>query len=150
VPFQSYRSFGWVPGRTVLDPAPRLLPGDVVVSDQLAVSGLVLRGEDARARAVASALDAGVDLPRRLAAAGIGWVLVERGTPGAVPDPRGLELVRAGPDLELYRVPGPIDHAAPGVARITAVVAGDAVALALVVAVCLPRVRRRVRYPAVT
>ena len=150
VPFQSYRSFAWVPGRTVLDPAPRLLPGDVVVSDQLAVSGRVLRGEDARARTVASALGAGADLPRRLAEAGVGWVLVERGTPGAVPDLRRLPLLRAGPELELYRVPGPIDHAAPGVARIIVVLAGDAVAMALVVALCLPGLRRRVRYPAVT
>jgi hypothetical protein len=149
-PFESYRSFAWVPGRTVLDPAPRLLPGDVVVSDQLAVSGRVLRGEDARARTVAAALDAGADLPRRLAAAGVGWVLVERGTPGTVPDLRGLELVRAGPQLVLYRVPGPIANTAPGVARISAVLAGDALAIALVVAACLRPLRRRVRYPAVT
>src|SRR5262249_44714889 len=100
--FPSYPSFARVPGRAGLGPAPRLLPGDVVASDQLAVSGRVLRGEDARARTVASALGAGAELPRRLAEAGVGWVLVERGTPGAVPDLRRLPLVRAGPELELY------------------------------------------------
>ncbi|HEY7047687.1 MAG TPA: hypothetical protein VH373_10745 [Jatrophihabitantaceae bacterium] len=132
VPFQSYRRFAWAPGRTVLDPAPRLLPGDVVVSDRLAVSGRVLRGEDSRARAVAAALDAGEVAPTRLAAAGVGWVLVEQGTPGPVPDLRVLTLVRSGPDLTLYRVPGPIHDAQPSRARIVVVLGSDALAVILV------------------
>jgi len=133
VPFQSYRSFPWAPGRTVLDPAPRLLPGDVVVSDRLAVSGRVLRGEDGRARAVDAALGAGAALPDRLAAAGIGWVLVEHGTSGAVPDLSRLTLVRAGPDLTLYRVPGPIHHSDPATARIVVVLIGDTLALIILI-----------------
>jgi hypothetical protein len=154
VPFQSYRSFAWAPGRTVLDPAPRLLPGDVVVSDRLAVSGRVLRGEDSRARTVAAALDSGADVAGRLAAAGVGWVLVEHGTPGAVPDLRALTLVRAGPDLTLYRVPGPIRDGQPSTARIAVVVAGDALAGILVLvaggSVLLRGRRSLVRYRAVT
>jgi hypothetical protein len=133
LPFQSYRQFSWTGGRTVLDPAPRLLPGDVVVSDQLAVSGRALRGEDDRVREVAAALGAGPSLPRDLAAAGIGWVLVEHATPGGVPDLAGLAPVRAGPDLTLYRVPGRIDGAGPSGAQITVVIVGDAVAVVTVI-----------------
>jgi hypothetical protein len=153
VPFQSYRSFSWAPGRTVLDPAPRLLPGDVLVSDQLAVSDRVLRGEDARARLVSAALDSGADAARRLAGAGVGWVLVEHGTPGAVPDRPGLTLVRAGADLTLYRVPGPIHDVRPSSVRVVIVVGGDVLALTLVVAaagaVLLRGRRKLVRYRAV-
>ena len=133
LPFQSYRQFPWTGGRTVLDPAPRLLPGEVVVSDQLAVSGRVLRGEDDRVRDVAAALGAGPSLPPDLAAAGIGWVLVEHGTPGSVPDLAGLTQVRAGADLTLYRVPGLVPRAGPSAAQITVVLAGDSVAVLMVI-----------------
>ncbi len=150
VPFQSYRRFAWAPGRTVLDPAPRLLPGDVVVSDQLAVSGRVLQGEDDRARRVGAALNSGPALARNLAATGIGWVLVEHGTPGAVPSLAGLTLIRAGTDLTLYRVPDPARRAGPSGAQIAVVVGGDAVALTLVTAACasllLGRRRSRVGF----
>jgi hypothetical protein len=131
LPFQPYRRFAWAPGRTVLDPAPRLLTGEVVVSDRLAVSGRVLRGEDDRAREVAAALGAGPALPRELAASGIGWVLVERGTPGAVPDLAGLTLVRAGRDVTLYRVLGPANRSGPSAAQVAVVLAGDAAAVGL-------------------
>lgn len=153
VPFQSYRSFPWAPGRTVLDPAPRLLPGDVVVSDRLAVSGRVLHGEDARARTVAAALDAGPGAARRLAAAGVGWVLIEHRTPGIVPDLPGLTLVRAGADLTLYRVPGPVHDVRPSAVRVVIVVGGDVLALTLIVgaigSVLLRERWKLVRYRAV-
>jgi hypothetical protein len=153
LPFQSYRSFAWAPGRSVLDPAPRLLPGDVIVSDELAVSGRVLRGEDARARKVAAALASGTAMPGQLAAAGVGWVLVEHGTPGEVPDLRSLTLVRAGPDVTLYRVPGPIRHAGPSAGRVVAVLTADALALAVVAtasaSVLLRGRRKAVRYRSV-
>jgi hypothetical protein len=145
VPFQSYRLFGWAAGRTVLDPAPRLLPGDVVVSDRLAVSGRVLRGEDGRAREVGAALDSGPDLARNLATAGIGWVLVEHGTPGTTPPLRGLTLVRDGTDLTLYRVADPARRAGPSDAQMVIVLIGDALAGMSVVfaAASLLVVRRR-------
>ncbi|HEU5271064.1 MAG TPA: hypothetical protein VFU36_14155, partial [Jatrophihabitans sp.] len=52
LPFASYRSFGWAPGRTVLDPAPRLLAPPVLVDDRLAVNGTLLAGEDPAAARV--------------------------------------------------------------------------------------------------
>ena len=45
-----------------------------------------MRGEDRRTRAVLAALEAG----RPLGQVGVGWVLVQHGTPGPVPL-RGLE-----------------------------------------------------------
>jgi hypothetical protein len=152
LPFQSYRSFAWAPGRSVLDPAPRLLPGDVVVSDRLAVSGRVLRGEDSRARQVDRALATGPGLADRLAAIGIGWVLVEHGTPGAVPDLSRLTPVRSGSDLSVYQVPGTVRHAGPSAARIVLVVAGDSAGLMVAAAAAsvLLGWRRKVRYRAVT
>lgn len=150
LPFQSYRRFPWAPGRTVIDPTPRLLPGAVVVSDQLAVSGRVLYGEDERARRVAVALRAGAALPGKLAAAGIGWVLVERDTPGDVPDLHGLPLVREGRNLALYRVPGAVHASGPTGTQIGVVLAGDVAALCLVAAAAaslvLGRTRMRVEY----
>lgn len=133
VPFGSYRLFDWAPGRAVLDPAPRLLRIETVVDDRLAVDGRLLQGEDLRAREVAAALAAGPDLPRRLASAGISWVVVEHATPGAVPDLAGLTLRRAGADVSLYRVPPPVASTGPSAARVAAVVAVDALALAVLV-----------------
>ncbi|HEU5266202.1 MAG TPA: hypothetical protein VFU35_05855 [Jatrophihabitans sp.] len=106
VPYASYRLFGWAPGRSVLDPAPRLLQLPTVVDDRLVVSGRRLRGEDSHARAVGAALRTGS--ARRLADLGVEWVVVEHGTPGDTPDLTELRLLYTGRDLSLYRVPGAI------------------------------------------
>ncbi|MFC3897452.1 hypothetical protein ACFOWZ_38760 [Lentzea rhizosphaerae] len=96
-PLSAFRRFDWNDGRTQLDPAPRYLPGTTVVDDSLSVGGRIVAGEDPRA----ARLRAG-DL------SGIGWVLVEHGTPGRVDQNLlgRLEKVHDGPDLTLYRVPG--------------------------------------------
>jgi hypothetical protein len=64
-----------------------------------------------------------------------------------------LTLVRAGADLTLYRVPGPIHDVRPSSVRVVIVVGGDVLALTLVVAaagaVLLGERRRLVRYRAV-
>ena len=112
LPFASYRSFDWAPGRTVLDPAPRLLQPPVLVDDRLAVGGTVLAGEDpaaARMREVLAGNPAPDRLAQQLAGLGVGWVVVEAGTPGPpAPDLSGLRPALIGPDVRLYRVPGPI------------------------------------------
>jgi hypothetical protein len=128
LPWGSYRAFAWAPGRTVLDPAPRLLPVATVVDDRLAVSGRLLRGEDERAAAVGRALAAGPGLVAGLARAGIRWVVVEHGTPGPVPSLAALHPVHAGTDVALYRVPGPVPAHRPAAGRVAAVVAGDVLA----------------------
>ena len=114
LPFGAVRSFAWNAGRPQLDPAPRYLPRPVVVDDTLLVAGpggtIDVAGEDPRSRAAAAAQHD----PAALAALGIGWVLVERGTPGPPPSAAVAALPRVvdGPWLTLLRVPDPV--ATPG------------------------------------
>lgn len=121
LPFGSYRSFEWAPGRTVLDPAPRWLPADTVVDDRLVVSGEVLSGEDPAAARVAVLLESrprAAALASALAGQGIGWVVRETDTPGPpVPDLSRLQPVLTGGAVELYRVPGQVTAAPAEPAR---------------------------------
>lgn len=130
LPFGAYRAFGWNEARPQLDPAPRWLPRPTVGDDELVVGGLVVAGEDTRARAVAAV----VDDPAALAELGVGWVLVERGTPGR-PVPGAitrLSLVHDGEDLDLYRVPDARPGPRPSPGRVTAVLLVHAGALGTV------------------
>lgn len=109
LPYQPFRRFPWAGDRTVLDPAPRYLGAEVVVPDALPVGDTVVPGEDRRAAAVADALE-NDDAATRLAALGVGWVVVERDTSGTVPDGllESLESVDINGTFDLYRVPGDI------------------------------------------
>ncbi len=131
LPLGAFRRFEWNDHRTQLDPAPRRLPRTVVVDDTVYVDGRRVPGEDTRLPAIRQALRNGDGL----GALGIGWVLVEHGTPGALDLPPGLEPVHRGQWLDLYRVPGPI-ASPPGSAPVAPVVAAD-VAAVLLVAGCL-------------
>ena len=106
LPWQSQRQFGWNGDRTVLDPAPRYLDRATVVADDLVVGDLVVPGENQRSRAVGDALSTGGPVSATLPGLGVGWVLVEKGTPGQVPPGllAGSTLVYAGPTLALYRL----------------------------------------------
>lgn len=90
----SYRGFDWNHRRAVLDPAPRLLPGTVLVDDSVLLTDLVVPPEDPRVVAVAEALDAD-DPAAALRAQGVRWVLVERGM-GAVDAPTAPPRYDAG------------------------------------------------------
>ncbi|MFC4851986.1 hypothetical protein [Actinophytocola glycyrrhizae] len=106
LPLGAFRRFAWNDDRTQLDPAPRYLPRTTVVDDTVYVGGQPVPGEDTRLPAIRDALRDHGDLGDL----GIGWVLVEHGTPGRV-DPAttdGLVPVHRGPWLDLYRVPGPL------------------------------------------
>ncbi len=63
----SYRRFGWNDGRATLDPAPRMLPGEVLVDDRIVLDDEVLPGEDPRLAEVTKALDSDASLRRRSA-----------------------------------------------------------------------------------
>ncbi len=97
LPFTAYRAPAWNDGRPVLDPLPRLLPGAVVSSDELVVSGRTVPGEDPRASAVRRALAA--DSPqaraRGLVAAGVGVVVLDRTAPGPAPEVAGAAVPAA-------------------------------------------------------
>ncbi|MGW4364656.1 hypothetical protein ACWEKT_03340 [Nocardia takedensis] len=113
LPGGMFRRFTYSGDAPVLDPAPRMLPGDVLQTGELPVRGVVVAGEGARARQVESTLLQGGSA-RKLADLGVGWVLVERDTPG----PLGrsaetlatLEPVYEDARLALYRVPDAHDR----------------------------------------
>jgi hypothetical protein len=137
LPAGAVRSFGWNAARPQLDPAPRYLPRPVVVDDALVVgdpdgSAVAVAGEDPRAAAVTAAAGD----PAALAALGIGWVLLERGTPGAPPSPAVAALPRVvdGHWLVLLRVPGAAEPPSPSTAAVVAVLGAHGVALAVVLA----------------
>jgi hypothetical protein len=131
VPLSAFRRFAWNNHRTQLDPAPRVLPRTTLIDDRLVVGGVPVPGEDRRMAAIRTALADRGDLGRL----GIGWVLVEHGTPGAMDAAwlAGLEEVRAGPWLSLYRVPDEIGRAPePDGAPVAPVLTSDVAALVLV------------------
>jgi hypothetical protein len=127
LPFGAYRAFAWNGDRPQLDPAARWLPRPVVADDALVVGGRTVAGEDDRAREVGAV----AGNPAALAELGVGWILVERGTPGpAVPAAvAALPLVVGGVDLDLYRVPGARAAPEPSPGRVTAVLVAHAWAL---------------------
>ncbi|WP_372664387.1 hypothetical protein [Amycolatopsis kentuckyensis] len=103
LPLSAFRGFAWNDDRTQLDPAPRVLPRPVLMDDTLQVGADRIAGEDPRVGDVRAATSA-----RELTEAGIGWILVEHGTPGDV-DERLLAdatQVWSGDWLTLYRTPG--------------------------------------------
>ncbi|TFV61729.1 UNVERIFIED_ORG: hypothetical protein E4P37_18675 [Bacillus sp. AZ43] len=131
LPLGAYRAFGWNDDRPQLDPAVRWLPRPTITDDDLVVGGETVEGEDLRAREVAAAAGD----PEALARLGVGWVLVERGTPGrpvpaAVAD---LPVAVEGDELVLHRVPGAVPGPAASPGRVTAVVLVHACWLGIVV-----------------
>jgi hypothetical protein len=133
LPLSAFRGFAWNDGRTQLDPAPRVLPKPVLMDDTLQVGAHRIAGEDPRIGDVRAATSA-----RELTAAGIGWILVEHGTPGDV-DPRLLadaSPVWSGEWLTLYRTPGVPAVKAP---VWTPVLVANGVALALLCVALLCR-----------
>ncbi|MEV6319682.1 hypothetical protein AB0M45_00600 [Nocardia sp. NPDC051787] len=113
LPGGMFRKFPYSGAAPVLDPAPRMLPGDVLQTGELPVHGRTVSGEGARAGQVEALLlhgDPAVDLARL----GVGWVLVERTTPGPLGESAAtlaqLEPTYADADLALYRVPGVIER----------------------------------------
>jgi hypothetical protein len=133
VPEGSYRAFPWAPGRSVIDPAPRLLPTRTVVDDRLTVSGVTLAGEDPVAAEVNAVLSQGGDLSVGLARLGVTWVVVEHGTHGAVPNLRSLSPVYLGTDVSLYRVTDAVPAYTQRTSTVVVVLAGDLATAGLLV-----------------
>lgn len=112
LPGGMFRKFRYSGPAPVLDPAPRMLPNDVLQTGELPVRGRTVSGEGDRAGKVEALLLQGGSAPD-LARLGVGWVLVERTTPG----PLGasattlaqLERSYEDADLALYRVPGVVE-----------------------------------------
>ncbi len=109
LPAGTMRLFSWSGPAPVLDPLPRWVRGDVLTTGDLAISGIIVPGEGAHARAVQGLLLAGSD-PSALAASGVGWLVVESGTAGdmgAADKTLGtLTPVYRDRDVALYRIGG--------------------------------------------
>ncbi len=137
LPWGAFRAFGFNHGRTSLDPAPRWLPRPSVVDGRLLVARSgeveVVSAENERAVEVQLLLDRGSPAVAELAQLGIGWVVVEKDTPGEVPTGFlvGADLIAADAAVDLWQVPGAT--AGPGwSAGTAAVVSVDLLALLLV------------------
>ena len=153
LPWGAFRAFTFNGGRTSLDPAPRWLPRTSVVDGRLVVATGTASGEDSatgsetdRSAEVTQLLGAGAPGAAGLAELGIGWVVVERGTPGSVPAGflDGTTVVLSDPALELRRVPGVIEvqHWTSRLER-TLVVVVDLLVLAVVLGAGLVVFRTR-------
>ncbi|MGW4845634.1 hypothetical protein [Nocardia brasiliensis] len=145
--FRKFRYSGPVP---VLDPAPRMLPRDVLQTGELPVRGRTVAGEGTRARTVESLLLHGGSAAE-LARQGVGWVLLERGTPGPLGESTTtlaqLDQVYADADLTLYRVPGPIDERTGSATNRLLVIAAHVLWAALLLGGLLLAVMARIRAP---
>ncbi|WP_324198070.1 hypothetical protein [Nocardia beijingensis] len=116
LPGGMFRKFRYSGAAPVLDPAPRMLPNDVLQTGELPVRGRTVSGEGARAREVETLLLGGGSATE-LARLAVGWVLVERTTPGPLGESASalgrLERVYEDADFALYRVPGVAERARP-------------------------------------
>ena len=125
LPVDTMRRFAWSGSAPVLDPLPRWVRADVLITGDLTISGATVLGEGNRARAVQRLLLAGAD-PQALRRAGVGWLVVELGTPGdmglAARTFKRLPVAYRGRDLLLYRVGGDTAPESAG-RRLTVVIA---------------------------
>lgn len=141
MPLSAYRAYPWNPGRVVLDPAPRYLPGTVLTDDTLRVGDVAVAGENPRVREMRRALAEG----RPVWTTGVRWVLVQHEVSGEVDSQvlGGLVRVHDGPSVTLYRNPATVREASPsGPARL-AVVAALSAALLVVIAAAVSALHRR-------
>ncbi|MFD6895946.1 hypothetical protein ACFWB0_15530 [Rhodococcus sp. NPDC060086] len=109
LPAGMFRRFEYSGPVPVLDPTPRMVRADVLQTGTLIVEGGAVGGEGSRAVDVEQLLLGGAD-PSELAARGVGWVLVEHGTPGddglSEETLDMLTQVYGDNDLTLYQVDG--------------------------------------------
>lgn len=122
LPAGTMRRFAWSGSAPVLDPWPRWVRAEVLTTGDLTIGGKTVAGEGTRAREVQRLLAAGTD-PAALARAGVGWLVVQRGTPGDMGRAdqvlRQLSPSYADADIELYRIGGTSPAAAPDNRRLS-------------------------------
>ncbi len=109
LPAETMRRFAWAGPAPVLDPLARWLRAEVPGTGDLRIGGHTVPGEGAGARVRDRLLLDGAT-PADLTRAGVGWVVVEKGTPGGLgAAPRTLAALPAlysDTDIALYRVGG--------------------------------------------
>ena len=109
LPADSMRRFAWSGEAPVLDPLPRWVRSTVLSTGDLNIAGETVPGEGESARDVQRLLLDGAP-PSELERAGVGWIVVETGTPGEIGSAATtlaqLPVVYRDDDLALYRVGG--------------------------------------------
>jgi hypothetical protein len=124
-PADTMRRFAWSGAAPVLDPLPRWVRANVLTTGDLNISGVTVPGEGNRAHQVQRLLLAGAD-PNAIRRAGVGWLVIEAGTPGDMGSSartfERLPVTFRGRDLMLYRVGGET-AGAPANRRLLAVIA---------------------------
>lgn len=101
LPQASMRHFPWAGDAPVLDPLPRWVSADVLTTGDLNIGGRTVPGEGTHARAVERLVLSGAGV-EELAAAGVGWVVVEGGGGARL----SLPVAFADDDIAVYRVGG--------------------------------------------
>jgi len=110
LPADSMRRYAWAGSAPVLDPLPRWVRADVLTTGDLTIAGRTVPGEGNRARDVQQLLLTGAGRDR-LAAAGVGWVVVEsNGATSDSPPSLPLPVTYHNGGLTLYRVGGDQPH----------------------------------------
>lgn len=107
LPAGTMRLFFWAGPAPVLDPLPRWVRAEVLSSGDLVISGTTIAGEGEHARDVQRLLLTGPD-PSALAAAGVGWLVVEADSAGDMGAAAlgALAPVYRDDAIALYRVGG--------------------------------------------
>lgn len=100
LPPDSMRHFDWAGPAPVLDPLPRWVSAEVLVSGDLVIGGQTVPGEGVRGREATRLLVDGASRAE-LADAGIGWVVVEGAS-----EPLDLPVAYRDSELTLYEVGG--------------------------------------------
>jgi hypothetical protein len=116
LPWAQYRRYPWNHGEAVFDPWPRFVARPMIWNDALRVGRTTVPAESERARELTPVISSRGPLTAVLTAAGVRYVVVDSG-PLLRPDQKrhghlaalarlpGAQVVIAGPDLVLFRLP---------------------------------------------
>jgi hypothetical protein len=108
LPWDTYRTWSWNHGQTVLDPWTRLLSRPLIWNDGTRVGDRELAPDDPRARGLDGAIDGRGPLTAVLSAAGVRFVLDDAGgsDPGVGARLPGSVVIVDLPGLTVYQLPG--------------------------------------------
>jgi hypothetical protein len=116
LPWAQYRRYPWNHGEAVFDPWPRLLARPMIWNDALQVGRTTVAPESERARQLSPLIASAGPMTSALAKAGVRYVVIDAGPllrrdrqdPGRLAllaRLPGAQLVLAGPDLVVFRLP---------------------------------------------
>jgi hypothetical protein len=108
LPWDTYRTWSWNHGETVLDPWTRLLSRPLIWNDGTRVGDIELAPDDPRARGLDAAIRGSGPLTAALRAAGVRFVLDDAGgsDPQVAARLPGSTVIIDQPALTVYQLPG--------------------------------------------